>query len=40
MAFLREMRVILRDAASVLEITAGPAQTDQRAARKKESVSV
>ena len=30
MAFLREMRTILRDAASTLRITAEPAQTRQR----------
>jgi hypothetical protein len=30
MAFLREMRTILRDAASTLRITAEPAQNRQR----------
>jgi DNA-binding MarR family transcriptional regulator len=39
MALLRELRTILRDAASALAITTDAAPTDQRAAGKKESVA-
>jgi DNA-binding MarR family transcriptional regulator len=39
MAFLRELRIILSDAASALAITAEPAPTDQRASRTKQSVT-
>jgi DNA-binding MarR family transcriptional regulator len=39
MAFLRELRIILSDAASALAITAESAPTDQRASRTKQSVT-
>jgi DNA-binding MarR family transcriptional regulator len=39
MALMRELRTILRDAASALVITTDPAPTDQRAARKKEGAT-
>jgi len=39
MAFLRELRRTLSDAATTLEISLDPAPTDQRASRTKPSVT-
>ena len=39
MAFLRELRRTLSDAATTLEISPDPAPTDQRASRTKPSVT-
>nr|WP_294523815.1 MarR family transcriptional regulator [uncultured Rhodopila sp.] len=39
MAFMRELRKILVDATTTLEISVDPGQTDQRAPRSKDSVT-
>ena len=39
MAFLRELRIILSDAASALKIAVEPEPTDQRTGRAKQSVT-